>query len=283
MLSQLLGSIPPQTFLDDYFYKLPLAMAGGCRHLVQLGSWQTVLELLAHPEVDVLVGRDGQSRPGDTPRPDQARELLAEGYTIGIRHAERHHSGLAALAAEFHAEFAAPVDVHLYVTPAARAGFGWHYDAEDVFILQTLGSKVWSLRKNTVNPWPLVETTPADMRYRAESMPLLRCQLAAGDWLYIPNGYWHSTQAGEESISLSVGLTSPTALDLCDALRSRLLDSLRWRQRLPLAGSIDQRDEAEQLQQLQQIAADLSQDLARQLLSEEFLTGWLHDHRGPIA
>ena len=37
-------------------------------------------------------------------------------------------------------DFAAPVDVHLYCTPAGQPGFGWHYDAEDVFVLQTAGS-----------------------------------------------------------------------------------------------------------------------------------------------
>jgi ribosomal protein L16 Arg81 hydroxylase len=273
--AQLLGSLSPQAFLEQYFLKLPLAMAGGCRHLVELGNWDAVRHLLAQPDVDVLVGREGQPWQGPTPGPDDARGVLEQGYTIGIRHAEKHHAGLAALAAEFAADFAAPVDLHLYLTPAGEAGFGWHYDAEDVFILQTHGSKEWSLRKNTVNPWPLVETIPQDMRYREELMPLSRCQLAAGDWLYIPAGYWHSTQAAEESISLSVGLMTPTAIDLLDALRRRLLDSMRWRQRLPTAGRISHLEEAQLREQYRAIIADLAQDLARELTDERFLGDWL--------
>src|SRR5947209_3055839 len=132
--------------------------------------------------------------------------------------------------------FLAPIDVHVYCTPAGQPGFGWHYDAEDVFVLQTAGRKEWSLRKNTVNPWPLAEALPADMRHEREIMPVLRCTLAAGDWLYIPAGYWHRTRAGEESVSLSVGVLSASALDVYDFLRRQLLSSLRWRQRLPPAG-----------------------------------------------
>jgi ribosomal protein L16 Arg81 hydroxylase len=287
MLSQLLGSMTPQSFLEDYFLKLPLAMAGGCRHLCTLGSWEIVVHLLAQTGIDVLVGREGAAWQGPTPDAAEARRLLDDGYTLGIRHAERHHHDLARLASDFAAEFAAPVDLHLYMTPASHAGFGWHYDAEDVFILQTQGSKVWSLRKNTVNPWPLVETIPQDMRYRGEMMPLMRCSLAAGDWLYIPAGYWHSTQAGEESISLSVGLKMPAAIDLFDALRPRLLDSLRWRQRLPLAGDLQTGSEQQRLADLRALAANLAEDLTRQMIEDEFLRDWLQaqkeEHAKPQA
>ncbi len=74
-------------------------------------------------------------------------------------------------------------------------GFSWHYDAEDVFIIQTAGEKEYSLRKNTVNPWPLEETLPADMQYERELMPLMRVLLRGGDLLYIPCGYWHKAEA----------------------------------------------------------------------------------------
>ena len=151
------------------------------------------------------------------PTPGEARSLLAAGYTLGIRHAQKHDPGLTGLAEDFRKAFAAPVDVHLYCTPAGQPGFGWHYDAEDVFVLQLAGAKEWLLRKNTVNPWPLVETLPADMRHQREIMPVLRCSLRAGDWLYVPGGYWHRTEAAdEESVSLSVGLLPACAIDAFD-------------------------------------------------------------------
>jgi ribosomal protein L16 Arg81 hydroxylase len=274
-IHELLGDTSAEEFLKEYFLRLPYTRAGGCESLLPLGNWETVDRLLQQPGVDVLAGRQGTAWLGENPTSAaEARQLLIEGYTLGIRHAERQDERLAALAGEIRHEFAAEVNIHLYCTPGGQQGFGWHYDAEDVFILQTVGSKAWSLRKNTVNPWPLVETIPANMRYERELMPLLRCDLRAGDWLYIPAGYWHRTEAGEESISLSIGLMSVTALDAFDFLRQKLLDSLRWRQRLPTAGSVSTGSDADLIDQYREIFADLASDLARQFsgdLAKEFL------------
>jgi 50S ribosomal protein L16 3-hydroxylase len=233
LIDELLGDFPRDRFLREYFLKLPFAYRAGCTQLESLGNGDTLNRVASDPSADVIVSRLGDRWTGDLARPGQLEELLAAGYTIGIRHAEQHDGGLAALAVEFEQDFLSPVDVHLYCTPANQAGFGWHYDAEDVFVLQTSGSKEWSLRKNTVNPWPLLETLPQDMRYGREVMPLMKCLLAPGDWLYIPAGYWHCTHSREESISLSVGLHSATAIDLYDFVRPKLLESIRWRQRLP--------------------------------------------------
>jgi ribosomal protein L16 Arg81 hydroxylase len=274
-IEQFLQTSSVPQFLNDYFLKLPYSEAGSCRHAEHLGSWEMVDWLLRQPHVDVLAGRQGQVWTGANPTSaDEARRLLAEGYTVGIRHAERHGGELAKLAAGFQADFAAEVNVHLYCTPSGQPGFGWHYDAEDVFILQTVGSKEWSLRKNTVNPWPLVETIPADMRYGRELMPLVRTNLARGDWLYIPAGYWHRTEAGEESISLSVGLMSTTAIDLFDFLRQRLLESLRWRQRLPTPGKAGPWSDEELLAMYREVLGGLKQDLDKQMndrLLREFI------------
>jgi ribosomal protein L16 Arg81 hydroxylase len=206
--------------------------------------------------------------------------VLVAGYTVGIRHAERHDPSLAALAEDFRQAFAAPIDVHLYCTPANHRGFGWHYDAEEVFILQLRGVKHWSLRKNTVNPWPLVETLPQDMRYEREIMPLMRCTLSAGDWLYIPGGYWHKTEAGsEESVSLSVGVLASSAIEVYDFLRRRLLDSLRWRQRLGCTGTASTRSDEELKAELQSLCQDLGDDLARMLRDESFAAEFLAQRR----
>jgi 50S ribosomal protein L16 3-hydroxylase len=197
-----------------------------------------------------------------------------------IRHAERHDPRLAQLAAAFEADLDGPVDIHIYCTPASHGGFGWHYDAEDVFILQTSGSKEYSLRKNTVNPWPLVETLPQNMRYEREIMPLARCLLAAGDWLYIPNGYWHMARAQQASISLAVGILTTSAMDVYRYLAPRLLESLLWRQRLP------PRDEAageeqQQLEKYREIFVQLGEDLLRTFKDEKFVRDFLTRKRDP--
>jgi 50S ribosomal protein L16 3-hydroxylase len=275
-LAQLLGSVSPAAFMQEHFLRLPFALARGCLDFCHYGDWPTVERVLASPAADVIVGSANQRYDGPLPKSlEEARHQLAQGLTVGVRHAEKHDSALGELARDFAADFLAPIDIHLYCTPAGQPGFGWHYDAEDVFVLQTLGKKEWWLRKNTVNPWPLVETLPQDMKYEREIMPAMRCLLAAGDWLYIPAGYWHRTESAEESISLSVGIESPSAITVFDFLRPQLLESLRWRQRLPPAGAAAQLAERELLEQYQVLFRELGTDLKKVLSQEKLPAAFL--------
>lgn len=272
----LLNGVPLATFLEGHYLKLPFASVGGCKELISLANWSTVERLLGHPDIDVVVARRHERWPVEqSPSWIQARALLAQGYTLGIRHVERCDPALAALAADFARTFQAPVDIHLYCTPAGQPGFGWHYDAEEVFLLQTQGSKDWQLRKNTVHPWPLVETMPANLRYELEIMPLLRCRLVAGDWLYIPSGYWHHAQAGEESLSLSIGVRATTALDVLDFLRQRLPASLLWRQRLPLLQEEPAPTRDDRERDYATLFAELGKDLTEHLGRPEFVRAFL--------
>lgn len=273
---KLLGDVSTREFVDNFYLQQPFARQGGVRALLELGSWATVESILACEGVDGMLARQGQLLEGER-LPDFAtvRRLHDEGYTLVIRHAERHHGGLAELARGFQRDFLAPVNVHVYCTPDEQFGFGWHYDAEDVFILQTQGSKEYALRKNTVNPWPLVETIPSDMRFDCEVTPVMKCRLEAGDWLYIPAGYWHLGCSQEAAISLAVGVMSPSAMDVFDALRERLLSSLQWRQRLPVAGRAAARGPNEVTETYREIFDSLASDLQRQLREPSFAADFL--------
>jgi len=245
-LQQWLGGTAVSQFVSDYFHKLPYS--GSCADCgdCQLGQWQMFEKVVSSDDADFMIVRGGRRLDGNVaPNVEGPRELVAQGYTILVRHAERHDQQLARLAEDFRESFNAPVNIHIYATPAGDFGFDWHYDAEDVFILQTAGQKEYSLRKNTVNPWPLVENMPSDLKYERELMPLMRCLLKAGDWLYIPNGYWHKADAvgADVAISLAVGVMSHSALAIWDLLRTQLTDSLLWRQRLPTTGNAGDSEE----------------------------------------
>lgn len=275
---QLLDGFPHDEFIQRFFRHQPLARRGVQGDWLRWGNWDTVAAILAHPQVDVLAARAGELWPGNTPLTyELARQLHAEGYTIAIRHAERCFPPLAAVAAEFAHWFCGAVNIHLYCTPERQYGFGWHYDAEDVFIIQTEGTKNYSLRKNTVNPWPTAETLPLDMQFEREISPLMKCQLTAGDWLYVPAGYWHVAQAEEAAISLAIGITTPTALDLLDHLRGELLRDLRWRQRLPVLGAGNTQLPRELRDELAALAQSLAQDLTLRLADSAYLERFLND------
>jgi ribosomal protein L16 Arg81 hydroxylase len=275
-IQALFEHLPAATFVERYFQQLPIAVPGGAEHIARLGTPGVLDAIASHPDAKVERSRRGEWWPDDSrPTSHDIRSSLDDGWTIFVRHAERFHAPLGDLASEFRAAFQAPIDFHFFCTPPATEGFGWHYDVEDVFILQTQGSKKYRLRKNTVNPWPLVETTPDDLNYEAERSLVMECVLRAGDWLYIPPGYWHAAQAEALSISLSVGVMSPTAIDLLELLRPLLVESLRWRQRLPLTGALGGPSVENSRERLREILTDLGEDLAKRLSSDEFLGRYL--------
>ncbi len=235
MLETLLVKQSKSEFLENYFLRLPYAEPQGVKKVSERRGWRIIEDLLNAPKADVMVVKAGQRwAENRTPTFEEAEALHSEGYTLLVRHAERQDTELQTLADGFAREFFAPVDVHLYATPASAFGFGWHYDVEDVFILQLEGSKEYSLRKNTVNPWPVLDNMPQNLRYERELMPMMKCELSAGDWLYIPHGYWHKGESKTDSVSLAVGIMAATGLDVLDFAKKRLVESIRWRQRLPL-------------------------------------------------
>ncbi|MDA7978466.1 MAG: cupin domain-containing protein [Pirellulales bacterium] len=270
-ISCILAEITPAEFTRDYYYKQPFSQRGTATGLRELGSWKAVEEILAEDDADFFLARQGARWEGKR-QPDysQVRRLHDEGYTLVIRHAEHQHAGLRELATGFEADFRAPVNVHVYCTPAESFGFAWHYDAEEVFFIQTEGTKEYSLRKNTVNPWPLEETLPVNMRYEREIMPLMRCLLEPDDWLYLPAGYWHMGQSAAPSITLAVGVMSRSGVDAFDVLRTQLLDSLLWRQRLPVSGNAAECSSEELEAKYRELLQQLADDVSKQLTSVEF-------------
>ncbi len=265
-ISRILAELSPAEFTRDYYFKQPFSQRGSAVGLAELGTWDAVREILDVDGADFFLARQGQRWDGaHTPGYEEVRGLHEQGYTLVIRHAERQHAGLRELAAGFVRDFRAPVNIHVYCTPAENFGFAWHYDAEDVFFVQTTGSKEYSIRKNTVNPWPTEETLPADMRYEREIMPMMRCLLEAGDWLYLPAGYWHMGKSEAPAITLAIGVMSPTGFHVLDTLRHKLLDSLLWRQRLPVSGgAADKQGEdlaAVYAEMLQQFADDFQKQV----------------------
>jgi 50S ribosomal protein L16 3-hydroxylase len=280
-LQALLGDTPKQQFVAEHYQRLPYSRRDEANSLEQLASWETLVEIVTRPDADLLVVRKGEPYVGPPPRTvEAARQLTDEGYTFRIRHAEKLHPGLTELAAAFARDFAAHVDIHMYCTPAETFGFSWHYDAEEVFIVQTTGRKEYSLRKNTVNPWPIEETIPADMRYEREIMPLMKCELAAGDWIYIPSGYWHMGAAKETSISLSIGVMPATGVDLFNFLRPKILDSLLWRQRLPTPGEASNLSDEQLKAAYRELVTELNKELTKTLSNDRLLDEFIKTRRG---
>jgi ribosomal protein L16 Arg81 hydroxylase len=252
-----LGGLPRERFLQETYLSRPFSLAHAGAADVPLLSWETLYRVLPRCDPrDLLVVRDGRLWTGPDPatRPE-AEAFFRAGYSLVLRKAERHDPGLAALADAFARDLGGTVAIQLYATPRERHSFGWHYDAEEVFILQTAGTKRYFLRENTVHPRPLLEAMPRDMEYEREVSPLQSCTLVPGDWMYIPGGYWHVARALEDSLSISVGVLPPTALDLLEELRPHLAASAAWRGRVAPTG-LDAGAAAELAREAERLLAD---------------------------
>lgn len=214
MITRWLDGIPLAAFLAQHFQKAPLAKPGAARDGISLLTWDTIARLVSTPPLpDTLVVRNGTLLTNAEPRSlREAQALFGAGCSIVMRRLERHDAALAALASAIGMEMEGSVSIQSYATPRAFSSFGWHYDCEDVFIVQTAGTKEYFLRENTINPEPHIAAMPRDMHYEQEtSRRMMACTLAPGDWLYVPSGWWHRAQAIDDALSISVGVLTPRA------------------------------------------------------------------------
>jgi 50S ribosomal protein L16 3-hydroxylase len=212
ILSQWFSELTSETFREQHFEKAPIAQPRVARQAIPFMTWETVERILERDDVEMVVARNGALFDHPAPRSlDELKALFAIGGSISIRRVEELDAGVRLLAEKFAREFESPVNVHIFATPANYTGFGWHYDCEDVFIAQTEGTKEYFLRENTVNPHPRIDTMPKDMQFERETTPMMSTTLIAGDWLYIPGGWWHVAKAREDSLHLSIGVLLPKA------------------------------------------------------------------------
>jgi 50S ribosomal protein L16 3-hydroxylase len=209
MLDEWLSSMSVGAFARDYLRKNPYASPSSARSAMRVFEWSTLERLLSyHPAADVLVVARGKLVDLPTPRTlPAAHALLAEGVGLVIRRAEQHDPGLAKLAASLTKNIPGEVHVQLFVTPAGTHGFGWHYDDEDVFIVQTSGTKDYFFRDNTVERHRRPGSEPDFALVRDEISPIGTACLIAGDWLHIPSCWWHVAKCIEDSLSISLGVS----------------------------------------------------------------------------
>jgi hypothetical protein len=203
-LEQWLAPTSTDAFRTEVLHRSAIARPSTVTDPSSLLDWTILDEVLATDRADVLVVAAGKLLPYPRPRAlDELRAYLRMGIGLCVRHAERCHPVLRAIANEL--SKLGPAQVQLFVTPGGTHGFGWHYDDEDVFIAQTLGIKDYYFRANTV-----AADVPAHgsvfERYRRETSALCTSSLVAGDFLYIPARWWHMAVCRETSLSVSVGV-----------------------------------------------------------------------------
>jgi len=128
-------------------------------------------------------------------------------------------------------------------------GLSEHFDAQDLFSIQLKGTKRFRIAPVSELPSPcgtqfVPGTEPFDFLYPqasagfpdAAGAEFTTVDMQPGTVLYIPRGTWHATEAGGDSLSVSIGIYLPSAADcVLEQLQLLLVQDREWRR--PLYGA----------------------------------------------
>lgn len=140
-------------------------------------------------------------------------QLFEQGSTIILSYLDTVVPALTAFCQSLENEFSFPFQTNVYLTPARAKGFKPHYDTHDVFVLQVIGSKQWTIYGTPVH-LPFADQD-FDSAVHERGAPTLEFELEAGDLAYIPRGFVHDARSGERvSLHITAGILSYTWTDL---------------------------------------------------------------------
>lgn len=223
-LPWLIKPIGTEVFFRDYWEKKVLVVKRGQQDyfasLLSLDEVDRVLTTLdrRYPAIS-LKNADRLVKPEDfTVRDDEldvakVYQLFAEGASITLSYLDTVLPALTSFCRGLEAEFSAPFQTNVYLTPPGAKGFKSHYDTHDVFVLQVVGSKHWTLYGTPVELPLSSQDFDASVHERGE--PTMEFELEAGDVAYIPRGVVHDARSGSNlSLHITAGVLSNTWLDL---------------------------------------------------------------------
>jgi hypothetical protein len=166
---------------------------------------------------------------------DVAGEQLSAGASVRFRNLEHQLRNLRDLGLAMANTFSGATTINAYLTPGGQKGFPPHFDNTDVFVLQLLGVKRWTLFESYTNrqELPLRDVPWDPQRYRPDHAGR-SVTLRVGDVIYIPRGGMHTAECLDDiSFHLTISLDPETAYDAMRSLLERwALQSLEARRRL---------------------------------------------------
>jgi len=157
----------------------------------------------------------------------------SNGATLTLPALHLGSTPLGRLCRQLEAELDHAVHANAYLTAANADGFTPHYDTHEVFALQIAGVKHWRIYPPAMD-LPHRSQPFCPDRYALPSAPLMQFDLAAGDLLYLPRGYVHTTATTEcFSAHVTLGISVYTWIDLLSELLQGGVELPELRRALP--------------------------------------------------
>lgn len=217
--------MPPARFLRDYWQKRPLLIRNSFADfpppltpddLAGLACEETALARIVTHDAR----RDRWTlRSGPFAETDFAR-LPASHWTLLVQDVDKWDDDVAALLTPFAFLPSWRIDDVMVSYAADGGGVGAHVDHYDVFLLQGIGQRHWSI---SVDPnAPSNYRDDVELKLLREFAPTHEWTLQPGDMLYLPPGVPHEGVAIGECMTFSIGMRAPSAAELMLDFAARL-------------------------------------------------------------
>jgi ribosomal protein L16 Arg81 hydroxylase len=234
VLESLLDPISPIEFRERYYGKQPLLVRGHPKKFADLFDWDDLNRVLntspyPHPHVEI-------SSPGKREQPTNAHSIIEQcraGASLIFRQLELFDPKVGELTRALETETGEPMFVALILSPPSQGAFERHWDRYDGLIVHLDGHKAWTVYDEPADKPIFYFTEKHD---DPPSHPILECELAPGDVLYVPRGHWHQAVAQRGlSLHLTFAVKARTGIDFLTWLADQLRSDVRFRHELPLS------------------------------------------------
>jgi ribosomal protein L16 Arg81 hydroxylase len=243
-LQWLISPLSKELFFSEYWERQPLVVNRQRPHyyngLLSLDEVDRVLTTLdlRYPNITLKNAAGSVTAADYTIRGDhldvaRVYQLFEEGCTITLAFLDTVVPTLASFCRNLESEFSFPFQTNVYLTPASAQGAAYHYDTHDVFVLQIINSKRWSIYGTPVESPLAGQEFDSSRHHRGE--PTLQFELEPGDVAYIPRGIVHDAQSGEDvSLHITAGVLAYTWTDLLlELVADACLNDAAFRKSLP--------------------------------------------------
>jgi ribosomal protein L16 Arg81 hydroxylase len=243
-LRWLISPVGKEVFFSEYWERQPLVVRrqrpdyySGLLSLDEVDRVLTTLDL-GYPRITLKNAARDVAAADYTIRGDhldvaRVYQLFEEGSTITLAFLDTVVPTLASFCRSLENEFSFPFQTNVYLTPARAQGAAYHYDTHDVFVLQVVNSKRWSIYGTPVESPLAGQEFDSSRHNRGEAT--LQFELEPGDVAYIPRGIVHEAQSGEDvSLHITAGVLAYTWTDLLlEAVADMCLNDPAFRKSLP--------------------------------------------------
>ena len=264
LLEQIIAPFNVDIFLREYWPKKHLLIDDSLDRFRNIPRFPAIRELADILEIYrgpvMVVGEPAiEASEGIVDRflvsPETAKDWYLQGAALEFDYTDIYLPGMRRWLAQFKAELGLPQGTLAKVIVYAAAnggGFPPHFDAYTNFVFQVKGRKTWRIcpNQNVIDPVQHYELAAAPYlpeelaQYWTGEHPQIglpeaeTLELQPGSLLYLPRGYWHTTESNEETLAINITLGQPTWLDLFLAeLKAKLVAKAPWRE---LASNFEQ-------------------------------------------